>query len=66
VDNIIEINGVHMLCYREFLRSRSVKRMDDFICCFDHNKLKCIFCRELISEKIKLVWVDKLLLNYDR
>ena len=60
------INGIHMLCFREFLRSRSVKRLDDNISCFDQHKLKCLYCFQLISEKIKLVWVDKLLLNYDR
>ena len=61
-----EINGIHMLCYREFLRSRAVRRLDDFISCFDQNKLKCLFCRHRINEKIHFVWVDKLLLNYDR
>ena len=55
-----------MLCYREFLRSRSVKRLDDHICCFDQNKLKCLFCFQKINEKIKFVWIDKLILNYDK
>lgn len=55
-----------MLCFREFLRSRAVRRLDDLVTCIDQAKLKCLFCFGPVHERMGLIWVDKLLLNYDQ